>query len=60
MPAKSLPLRQLGKNGPNVPAIGFGLMVLAGAYGVPGSDDERFQVLDRAVELGETFWDTSE
>jgi aryl-alcohol dehydrogenase-like predicted oxidoreductase len=60
MPVKPVPLRKLGKNGPNVPAVGFGLMVMAGAYGTPPSDEERFQILDRAVELGETFWDTSE
>lgn len=60
MPANSVPLRKLGKNGPSVPALGFGLMVLAGAYGTPPDDDERFQILDRALELGETFWDTAE
>ncbi len=35
-------------------------MGLAGVYGAPPSDEERFKVLDRAVELGETFWDTAE
>lgn len=60
MPGKPVPLRKLGKNGPSVPAMGFGLMTLAGAYGTPPSDEERFQILDRAVELGETFWDTAE
>lgn len=60
MPAQSIPLRKLGKNGPAVPALGFGLMGLSGAYGTPPSDEERFQVLDRAFELGATFWDTAE
>ena len=55
-----VPLRQLGKNGPSVPALGLGLMGMSGAYGIPPSDEERFRVLDRAVELGQTFWDTSE
>ena len=28
-------------------------------YGAVGSDEERFKVLDRAFELGETFWDSA-
>ncbi|KAF2259050.1 Aldo/keto reductase [Lojkania enalia] len=60
MSAQSAALRQLGKNGPKVPALGFGLMTLAGAYGTPPSDEERFLILDRAVQLGSTFWDSSD
>lgn len=56
----SVQLRKLGKNGPKVPALGFGLMGLSFAYGTIPSDEERFKVLDRAVELGATFWDSSE
>ncbi|KAH9885371.1 aldo/keto reductase [Xylariomycetidae sp. FL2044] len=56
-----LPLHQLGKDGPMVPALGFGLMGMTyDAYGVLPSDEERFKILDRAVELGATFWDTSD
>lgn len=29
-------------------------------YGDIPSDEERFKVLDRAYELGETFWDTAD
>jgi aryl-alcohol dehydrogenase-like predicted oxidoreductase len=59
--SKSVPLRQLGKNGPSVPALGFGLMGLSyDSYGSISGDEERFAVLDRAYELGETFWDSSE
>jgi aryl-alcohol dehydrogenase-like predicted oxidoreductase len=30
------------------------------SYGTVASDEERFKVLDRAYELGATFWDSSE
>ncbi|KAE8448943.1 hypothetical protein EG329_008739 [Mollisiaceae sp. DMI_Dod_QoI] len=55
-----LPTRKLGKNGPLVPAVGFGLMGLSAFYGTPEPDSERFAVLDRAYELGETFWDSAD
>lgn len=60
MSVKSVPLRKLGANGPTIPAMGLGLMVLAGAYGKAPVEEERFGILDRAFELGETFWDTAE
>jgi len=59
MSIEPAPFRKLGKNGPSIPALGFGLMGLSAAYGTPPADEERFQVLDRAVELGATFWDTA-
>ncbi|KAI1769396.1 putative aldo-keto reductase [Hypoxylon sp. FL1150] len=59
MSAKSI-LKPLGKNGPLVPRLGFGLMGMSSTYGEIPSDEERFKLLDRAVELGETFWDTSD
>ncbi len=55
-----LPTRQLGKNGPRVTALGFGLMGLSAFYGKPSPDDERFAVLDRAYELGELHWDSAD
>lgn len=60
MAAKSFQKRQLGKDGPSVSAMGFGLMTIAGAHGDAPSEEEQFQILDRAAELGNTFWDTSE
>ncbi|KAI0865289.1 putative aldo-keto reductase [Xylaria cubensis] len=53
--------RTLGKNGPKVSAIGFGLESLStNHYGSHPSDQERFKILDRALELGVTFWDSSD
>ena len=56
----SLPTRTLGRGGPQVTALGFGAMSLGGAYGQKDTDEERFQLLDRAYELGERFWDTAD
>jgi hypothetical protein len=54
------PQRQLGAHGPQVSALGFGVMGLSIGYGTVPSDDERFAILDRAYELGQTFWDTAD
>jgi len=35
-------------------------MGLSVYYGATGPDEARFQVLDRALELGETFWDSAD
>lgn len=56
----SIPTRQLGKAGPKIPAMGLGLMGLSIAYGSVDSDEARFQLLDRAHELGSTFWDSAD
>ena len=55
-----MPERQLGENGPKVSAIGYGAMGLSTSYGAIGSDEERFKVLDRAIELGSTYFDSSD
>ena len=61
MPTSTVPLHQLGKNGPRIPALGFGLMGLSiPSYGKTEGDEERLKVLDRAFELGATFWDSAE
>ncbi|KAL4902681.1 hypothetical protein BDW74DRAFT_158313 [Aspergillus multicolor] len=54
-----LPTRPLGKDGPQVPRLGFGTMGLSAFYGPTKPDEERLAVLDKAYELGETFWDTA-
>lgn len=53
-------IRQLGKSGPPVSALGFGAMGLSAFYGSTEPDAQRFQVLDRAHALGQTFWDTAD
>jgi aryl-alcohol dehydrogenase-like predicted oxidoreductase len=55
-----VPTRQLGKNGPQVSALGFGAMGLSAFYGAPAPDEERFKVFDRAIELGCTYFDSAD
>ncbi|UJR34603.1 hypothetical protein I4U23_027379 [Adineta vaga] len=57
---QTMPERQLGKNGPKISAIGFGLMGLVSSPGISTSDDERFKILDRAIELGCTYFDSAD
>ncbi|KAL2167333.1 hypothetical protein VTG60DRAFT_1403 [Thermothelomyces hinnuleus] len=59
-PPAKLPTCKLGKDGPEITALGFGLMGLSTAYGSVGSDEERLRVLDRAWELGCTNWDSAD
>jgi len=49
----------LGAQGLRVPAIGLGCMGMSEFYGA-SSEAQNFRVLDRAAELGCTFWDTSD
>lgn len=56
----SLPTRALGKSGAQVCRLGFGAMGLSAFYGTVATDEERFVILDRAYELGQTFWDSSD
>ncbi|EOO01251.1 putative aldo-keto reductase putative protein [Phaeoacremonium minimum UCRPA7] len=50
----------MGKNGPLVPRIGMGLMGVSAIYGLPAPTPDRLALLDRAYELGDTFWDTAD
>ncbi|KAF3034248.1 hypothetical protein E8E12_005293 [Didymella heteroderae] len=56
----SLPTAQLGRNGPQVNRLGFGLMGLSMFYGKPKPDEERLEILTQAHNLGERFWDSSD
>ena len=56
----STPMRQLGRDGPLVTAVGLGLMSIGGAYGQKDTEAEKLAVLDRAHAIGECFWDTAD
>jgi aryl-alcohol dehydrogenase-like predicted oxidoreductase len=49
----------LGSQGLRVPAIGLGCMGMSEFYG-SSSEAQNLSVLDRAAEIGCTFWDTSD
>ncbi|KIJ58187.1 hypothetical protein HYDPIDRAFT_96218 [Hydnomerulius pinastri MD-312] len=51
------PTRKIGQH--DVSAIGFGAMGISAFYGDIEPDEERFKVLDAALENGCTFWDTA-
>ena len=58
MAPQLLPTRPLGRNGPQVPRLGLGLMGISVFYGAAKPEAERIGLLDNAYKLGETFWDT--
>jgi aryl-alcohol dehydrogenase-like predicted oxidoreductase len=50
--------RKLGKNGPNVSAIGLGCMSMSQSYGAR-DDEESIRAIHRALDIGVTFFDTA-
>ncbi|CCA69975.1 related to pyridoxine 4-dehydrogenase [Serendipita indica DSM 11827] len=42
--------RQLGKNGPTLPALGYGAMTIEGGYGGSGTEEEAFEILRVAAD----------
>ncbi len=51
--------RKLGRQGLEVSALGLGCMGMSQSYGTP-DDVESLATIDRAIELGITFFDTAE
>ncbi|KAJ1559257.1 hypothetical protein HK096_001204, partial [Nowakowskiella sp. JEL0078] len=51
--------RFLGKSGPKISALGFGAMGMSEFYG-SSNEEDNISVLNRAIDLGCTFWDTAD
>ena len=51
--------RELGKSGLEVSALGLGCMGMSDFYG-PSDEAKSLETLQHAIEIGVTFWDTSD
>lgn len=56
-PPVTLPSQPLGKNGPEVPRIGVGLMNIS-MFNKSQTEADKLAMLDGAWSKGEVFWDT--
>src|SRR3954469_25120473 len=52
-------IKKLGAQGLSASELGLGCMGMSDFYGVR-NDDESMKTLERALELGVTFWDTAD
>jgi aryl-alcohol dehydrogenase-like predicted oxidoreductase len=61
MNSATMPRRQLGKNGPQVSAMGLGCMTMSSIYAAGASDEpEAIRTIHRALELGIDLIDTAD
>src|SRR6478672_11733593 len=59
MPMFQVSKRRLGRNGPEVSAIGLGCMGMSEFYGA-GSDEESIATIHHALDRGVNFLDTAD